>query len=120
MLQDWRKTETERRKGQRMSKEWGNGLMADSQLGWDWFVINLDDDTTLSLKRMRDNVELPYIYGTLSSIDGKVISLKSEDIAITPLNNVELDNGRVMPMAWRITIEKMAQEKMAQGKMALE
>ncbi len=87
-----------------MSKEWGNGLMTNTQQGWDWFVINLNERTTLSLKRMRQDTELPFIFGTLSTQDGKVISLARDDVAITPLNNVELENGKALPMAWRITL----------------
>ncbi len=87
-----------------MSKEWGSGLMTDSQQGWDWFVINLNEQTTLSLKRMRHDTELPYVIGTLSTRNGKLISLTHDDVSITPLNNVELDNGKALPMAWRVTL----------------
>lgn len=90
-----------------ISKEWGSGLITDQQLGWDWFVINLDETSTLSIKRMRHESQLPYLFGTLSTQDGQVTSLNNEDITVTPLNNVELENGKVIPMQWHIVIEKL-------------
>ncbi len=87
-----------------MSKEWGSGLIANDQQGWDWFVVNLDEETTLSLKRMRHESGLPFVFGTISHRDGKIISLSGNDVSITPLNNIELENGKSLPMAWRITI----------------
>ncbi len=89
-----------------MSKEWGSGLMDESQKGWDKFVIKLNDKSTLSLNRYRQDSQLPYLFGTLSTKTGKVVALNNDDITMTPLSLIELDNGHSLPLEWRIVIPK--------------
>ncbi|MEI8656569.1 lipocalin-like domain-containing protein [Vibrio sp. Hal054] len=88
-----------------MSKEWGTGLMSNTQQGWDKFVLKLDDDTTLSVNRYRHDEELPYLFGTLSSKE-KTIVLDNKDIVILPLNKTVIEGGRVMPLEWRIMVPR--------------
>lgn len=87
-----------------MSKEWGSGLLAEDQQGWDWFVLHLDDETTLSINRYRHASQLPYVFGTLASNDGKVVTLYSDDINVTPLEQQRLTNGKVVPVRWKIEL----------------
>ncbi len=89
-----------------MDKEWGTGLMDRSQRGWDKFILQLDEKTTLTLNRYRHDRELPYMFGNLSTADGDSHNLLSDEIIIVPLNKVMLKNGRVLPMDWRITVAK--------------
>ncbi|KHT46641.1 lipocalin-like domain-containing protein [Vibrio sinaloensis] len=89
-----------------MSKEWGSGLMAEGQQGWDWFVLHLDDEQTLSLSRYRHDKQLPYLFGTLATTDGKVVDLTSEDVKMAPLQSTMLPNGKVVPVRWSIDIPK--------------
>ncbi|KJY81499.1 ABC transporter [Vibrio galatheae] len=90
-----------------MSKEWGSGLIAEDQQGWDWFVFHLDDETTLSINRYRHESQLPYVFGTLSKNNGKVVSLQNQDIDISPLNDVLLTNGKRVPLSWSVKIPKL-------------
>lgn len=87
-----------------MSKEWGSGLLAEGQRGWDWFVLELDKDTTLTVSRFRHNLQLPYVFGTLSNRNGKVITLNESDVMITPLHMMSLANGKLVPLQWNISI----------------
>lgn len=87
-----------------MSKEWGSGLMAEGQQGWDWFVLHLDDETTLSLSRYRHDKQLPYVFGTLTTNDGKVIDLAPKDVSLVPLKASFMNNGKQVPLHWEISI----------------
>ncbi|MGD8233086.1 lipocalin-like domain-containing protein [Vibrio sp. TRT 1302] len=87
-----------------MSKEWGSGLLAEGQQGWDWFVFQLDDETTLSVSRYRHDQQLPYLFGTLSTNDGKVVTLTNDQIDITPVLSTDFSNGSSIPMQWAINI----------------
>ncbi|MGY5612955.1 lipocalin-like domain-containing protein [Vibrio brasiliensis] len=87
-----------------MSKEWGSGLLAEGQQGWDWFVFQLDDETTLSVSRYRHDQQLPYLFGTLSTNDGKVVTLTNDQIDITPVLSADFNNGRSIPMQWAINV----------------
>lgn len=86
-----------------MSKEWGSGLLGERQQGWDWFVVHLDD-VTLSVNRSRFEKQMSYSYGTLSSNDGKVISLKDSELDISPLSEAVLSNGKRIPLTWSIQV----------------
>lgn len=87
-----------------MSKEWGSGLMAEGQQGWDWFVLHLDDETTLSLNRYRHSKQIPHVFGSLSTTDGKVIDLSSDDVKMVPVKSKTLANGKILPLQWSIEI----------------
>ncbi|WP_422636299.1 lipocalin-like domain-containing protein [Vibrio fluvialis] len=87
-----------------VSKEWGSGLLAEGQQGWDWFVLKLDKQTTLTVSRYRHAQQLPYVFGTLATNDGKVMSLRESDINITPVHLTSLANGKMVPLQWHISI----------------
>ncbi|MDC5707302.1 carotenoid 1,2-hydratase [Vibrio europaeus] len=91
-----------------MSKEWGSGLLAEDQQGWDWFVFHLDDETTLSINRYRHDSQLPYVFGTLATNDGKVVTLYNEDIEVVPLQEEVLANGKIIPTSWMINIPRLS------------
>lgn len=89
-----------------MSKEWGSGLMAEGQQGWDWFVLKLDDETSLSVSRYRHNQQMPYVFGTLSTNDGKVTSIDPQDLNLKPLLPSQDVDGKEIPLQWLIQIPK--------------
>ncbi|KII79461.1 lipocalin-like domain-containing protein [Vibrio renipiscarius] len=87
-----------------MSKEWGSGLLAEGQQGWDWFVFHLDNETTLSVNRYRHSKQEPYIFGTLSTSDGKVINLDQSQIKVMPLQPTLFTNQKRIPLQWVINV----------------
>lgn len=87
-----------------MSKEWGSGLLAEGQKGWDWFVLDLDQHTTLTVSRFRHNLQLPYVFATLSNRNGQVVTLNEDDVTVTPLHMMSLPNGKLVPLQWNISI----------------
>ncbi|UUM31672.1 lipocalin-like domain-containing protein [Vibrio japonicus] len=89
-----------------LSKEWGSGLMAEGQKGWDWFVLRLNDEATLSVSRYRQDKQLPYVFGTLSTNDGKVVPITSQELILKPLQPNHRIGGKEIPTQWLIQIPK--------------
>ncbi|KGY12229.1 ABC transporter [Vibrio tubiashii] len=90
-----------------MSKEWGSGLLAKSQQGWDWFVVHLDDQTTLSVNRYRHQSQMPYVFGTLATTNGGVVTLNNDDIKVTSLVDAQLANNKIVPVKWSVKVPKL-------------
>ena len=52
--------------------QWGDFISVGGG-GWDWFAVNLDDGTDLTLSLVRDvDGSYPLIYGTVVDSDGRV------------------------------------------------
>jgi predicted secreted hydrolase len=85
--------------------QWGD-FIAVGGGGWDWFAINLDDgtDVTLSLVRDRDG-SYPLVYGTLVTPDDEVRHLPRErfDVAVSGFWTSPATGARY-PAGWRISI----------------
>jgi RND superfamily putative drug exporter len=85
--------------------QWGD-FIAVGGGGWDWFAVNLDDgtDLTLSLVRNADG-SYPLVYGTLVGANGAVRHLPRDafDVAVTG-QWASPRTGAVYPAGWRVTI----------------
>ena len=85
--------------------QWGD-FIAVGGGGWDWFAINLDDgtDLTISLVRDRDG-GYPLVYGTLVEADGSVRHLERDafDVEVTE-RWTSPTTGADYPAGWRITV----------------
>jgi predicted secreted hydrolase len=85
--------------------QWGDFISVGGG-GWDWFAVNLDDGTDLTLSLVRDaDGTYPLIYGTVVAADGSVRHLVRDDF------NVAVDGhwhspatGADYPAGWTITI----------------
>lgn len=90
-----------------MDHEFGSSALRESQQGWDWFSIQLDNDAELMLYQIRRNDGTPDIpsSGSLITSDGNVIHLRREQLVITPLGKWHsTKSGATYPMAWRVAI----------------
>ncbi len=76
--------------GERMSVEgiawfdhqWGDFISVGAG-GWDWFAINLDDGTDVTLSVVRDeNANTVFQYGTLVRPSGEVVHLGPQDFGV--------------------------------------
>jgi predicted secreted hydrolase len=88
-----------------MDHQWGD-FIAVGGGGWDWFAVNLDDSTdlTLSLVRAADG-SYPLVYGTLVAPDGTVKHLDSDQFTVTSGNTwTSLNTGATYPASWHIEI----------------
>ncbi len=85
--------------------QWGD-FIAVGGGGWDWFAVNLDDgtDLTLSLVRAADG-SYPLVYGTLVQADGSVEHLAQDAFTVTPTGTwTSPHSGAIYPSGWHIDI----------------
>jgi predicted secreted hydrolase len=85
--------------------QWGD-FIAVGGGGWDWFAVNLDDgtDLTLSLVRAADGT-YPLVYGTLVRMSGETVHLPSDAFTVTSVDTWQSpDTGAVYPSGWTISI----------------
>jgi predicted secreted hydrolase len=85
--------------------QWGD-FIALGGGGWDWFAVNLDDgtDITLSLVRAADGT-YPLVYGTLADAAGVVRHLDESAFAVTVTRHwTSPATGATYPSGWSVTI----------------
>jgi predicted secreted hydrolase len=91
--------------------QWGDFISVGGG-GWDWFAINLEDgtDVTISLVRAADG-SYPLIYGTLVEPGGSTRHLGREDLAVT-VNGTWTSpaTGAGYPADWTISLPREALE----------
>jgi predicted secreted hydrolase len=85
--------------------QWGD-FIAVGGGGWDWFAVNLDDgtDLTLSLVRSADG-SYPLVYGTVVRPDGTVEHLPREAFTVEVTDRwTSPATGAEYPAGWRIEL----------------
>ena len=85
--------------------QWGDFISVGGG-GWDWFAVNLDDgtDLTLSLVRNADG-SYPLVYGTLVEPDGATRHLPPDAFTVEATAEWTSPNsGATYPAAWRISV----------------
>jgi predicted secreted hydrolase len=92
-----------------MDHEFGSSQLRENQQGWDWFSIQLDNDSELMLYQIRrgDGSPDPASSGSLMTSDGEVIHLRREDVQVATAGRWRSPkSGATYPMGWRITVPK--------------
>jgi predicted secreted hydrolase len=90
-----------------MDHEFGSNQLAEDQLGWDWFSIQLDNNVELMLYVMRrkDGSIDPYSSGTLVYSTGPVRHLALRDFQVQALEKWKSPkSGGNYPMKWKVVI----------------
>jgi predicted secreted hydrolase len=90
-----------------MDHEFGSNQLREDQVGWDWFSLQLDDQTELMLYliRLKNGLPDPYSSGTLVKADGSTKHLRLEDFQIGVLDRWKSPkSGGNYPMKWKVTI----------------
>jgi predicted secreted hydrolase len=85
--------------------QWGDFISVGAG-GWDWFAVNLDDrtDLTLSLIRAADG-SYPLVYGTLVRPNGRVEHLSAASFRVEPTGRwTSPRTGATYPAGWRVTL----------------
>ena len=87
-----------------MDHEWFTEQLAPDQTGWDWFSVQLDNNTQLMLfdLRRKDGSIDPYSSGTFIDASGRARHLKREDFTLEPLAKW----GKY-PTSWRIRVPSL-------------
>jgi predicted secreted hydrolase len=92
-----------------MDHEFGSSQLRDYQVGWDWFSVQLDNQTELMLYvlRHRDGKTDPNSSGTLIHPDGRSERLGRDDFAIEALETWKSPrSGGTYPIRWRVRVPK--------------
>jgi len=90
-----------------MDHEFGSNQLGQDQLGWDWFSIQLDNQTELMiyLMRRKDGSVDPYSSGTLVNANGTTKRVALKDFRIEILDRWKSPkSGATYPMKWKILI----------------
>ena len=90
-----------------MDHEFGSNQLAQDQVGWDWFSIQLDDQTEcmLYLMRRKDGSVDPYSSGTFVNADGSTRHLDLNGYRVEVLGRWRSPtSGADYPMKWKVTI----------------
>jgi predicted secreted hydrolase len=85
--------------------QWGDFISVGGG-GWDWFAVNLDDGTDLTLSLVRDaDGSYPLVYGTLVEADGAVRHLPREAFTVEVTDRwTSPHTGADYPAGWRIAV----------------
>ena len=85
--------------------QWGDFISVGAS-GWDWFAINLDDgtDITVSLVRATDGSD-PLVYGTLVDAAGGTHHLGADDVGVEAVGEwTGSATGITWPAGWSVTL----------------
>ena len=90
-----------------MDHEFGSNQLTSEQVGWDWFSIQLDNQTELMLYLMRrkDGTIDPHASGTLVRADGATRHLNLNDYNVEVLERWKsAKSGANYPMKWTVAV----------------
>ena len=85
--------------------QWGDFISVGGG-GWDWFAVNLDDGTDLTLSLVRDaDGSYPLIYGTVVDPDGTTRHLAGDAFTVAVTDRwISPTSGADYPAGWTIAI----------------
>jgi predicted secreted hydrolase len=89
-----------------MDREWSTSALSEDQKGWDWFALQLDDNTEIMYYQMRRNDGSPDVFskGVLVDESGKSQLIKKDNVDLKVIDYWEGPNGEKYPSGWRINI----------------
>jgi predicted secreted hydrolase len=85
--------------------QWGDFISVGGG-GWDWFAVNLDDGTDLTVSLVRDaDASYPLVYGTLVDPDGATRHLPPDAFRVEATAEwTSANSGATYPAAWHIAV----------------
>lgn len=91
-----------------MDHEFFTHQLESNQVGWDWFSVQLDNNTELMLFRIRrrDGSTDPYSAGTFVDAQGTSTHLRSSDFTLQPLGETWTSSATkaVYPIRWKMAV----------------
>lgn len=90
-----------------MDHEFGSADLAEDLVGWDWFGLQLTNQTELMLYRLRraDDSAAPVSSGTFIDREGKGHHISINDFALEPISFWTSPGSKARyPQQWRLTI----------------
>jgi predicted secreted hydrolase len=93
-----------------MDHEFGSSALREGQQGWDWYSIQLDNETELMLYVIRRTDGSPDVTssGSLITSEGEAIPLRRDDFRIEALSRWRSPrSGATYPMGWRVAMPRL-------------
>jgi predicted secreted hydrolase len=89
-----------------LDREWGSGGLGPSEVGWDWFGLQLADGSTLMFYalRDRDGRREAHSAGTWMAPDGNLRALTDADVGIAVNSTWRNGSGDRYPAGWHIRV----------------
>jgi predicted secreted hydrolase len=88
-----------------MDHEFGSNQLGETQIGWDWFSLQLDNGMDLMIYQLRqeDGRVDPNSSGTLAGSDARALQLSLSDIKLRVLRYWKSSrSGAIYPASWEI------------------
>ena len=96
-----------------MDREWSTSALSNEQSGWDWFALQLSDNTEIMFYQLRrkDGQHDSNSSGSYITADNAKIALKDHDATITPLDSWKSPHSKISyPSRWRLSVPSQALE----------
>lgn len=90
-----------------LDREWSTSALGEGVEGWDWFALQLDDDSELMVYRLRrrDGTAAAHSAGTFVAPDGRVTRLTVDDFDLRPTRRwTSAVSDVTYPVAWALDI----------------
>lgn len=90
-----------------MDREWSTSALSAEQSGWDWFALQLSDNTELMFYQLRRKDGQPdsNSSGSFVPADNTKISLKENDVTIKILDSWKSPHSKITyPSRWRLAV----------------
>jgi predicted secreted hydrolase len=104
-----------------MDHEFFTHQLSNDQSGWDWFSVQLADNTELMLFELRrkDGALDPFSAGTYVDANGKTVHLRAADFSLKPKGQswTSSETGATYPIQWSISVPKLGIELEASTKL---
>jgi len=93
-----------------MDHEWFTGALDPSQVGWDWFSVQLDDGRELMLMQLRTKAGTidPHSSGTYVDKQGQAHHLMAHEFSLEPARYWASGKSKARyPVSWRIRVPSL-------------
>ncbi|MCG9751698.1 carotenoid 1,2-hydratase [Vibrio brasiliensis] len=88
-----------------IDREWSSQFLLDSQQGWDWFALRLNEETSLVVFQLRDSKtgQANYSHAKLMYKDGSGETVEQQDIRLQATKQTQVE-GRPYPTEWQLSL----------------
>jgi predicted secreted hydrolase len=89
-----------------LDREWSTSTLNEEQGGWDWFSMQLNDNTEIVYFQLRykDGSVYPYNEGLIVNDNGSTVKLGTGDIVLTVLDTWKSTTGVTYPLKWQAEV----------------